>query len=272
MRNRLPDFMVIGAQKSGTSWLAQWLASSPDVFMPSEGELMFFDSKKNYSELGLKQYQQYFAGASGSQRIGERTANYIWVSGAYPEWGAPDSFRQGTPERVHQALGDDMQFVAVLRNPIDRAISGFLHHRRRKRIGPNARMRDEWAKRGVAHMGLYCEHLDRWREVYPRENFLLMTYDGLFSGQEELNRLARFLGIRVPKSSVTNTDVVHQGIGFTRDESGVYDSDGKKLANRNDLDGLRRLFADDVARLARDWSLDIAPWRADFSLDGRTTG
>lgn len=266
MHGRLPDFMVIGAQKSGTTWLSHWLSSSPDVYMPTNGELMFFDKKENYFELGLRRYLECFSAADKNQRVGERTANYLWVSGAFPEWGAPDRFRQSMPERIHHALGDDMQFIAVLRNPIDRAMSGFLHHLRRKRVGLNATLRSEWLKWGIAHMGLYSVHLDRWLDAYPRENFFIMTYEGLFSGQGDLNRLAKFLGIRVPEETVTHRDVLHEGIGFTRCESGVYGSGGTKFADENDIGCLRWLFSDDVARLSRDWAVDVSPWRDDFPL------
>jgi len=270
--NPLPDFMLIGAQKSGTSWLAEWLSRSPDVFMPPDGELMFFDTKNNHTGSNLDQYRQYFSGAEDHQRVGERTANYLWVSESFPEWGPPDPFRQGTPERVHEALGEEMQFIAVLRNPINRAISGFLHHRRRGRIRSNARLRNEWGKRGVAHMGLYASHLNRWRDAYPKERILVVTYERLFKDDVELKRIADFLAIREPGKPVSSSDVLHKGTGFERTEAGVFDPNGFKIANRSDIERVRELYADEVSYLKEQWSLDISPWADDFAPDMTDVG
>lgn len=264
MRNPLPEFMVIGAQKSGTSWLAQWLASSPDVYMPPEGELMYFDNAKRHDELGIDGYRSRFSEAAPGQRIGERTASYLWVSGHRNEWGAPDTFRQGVPERVSSALGNDVRLVAVLRNPIDRAISAFLHHRRRGRITSASRLADEWTKRGLVHMGFYGSHLDRWQALYPPQNFLIMLYENLFSDDQELRRVSEFLSIEPPAAGPASSEFIHRGIGFMRDEHGAFEADGRKIADPSDIELLRQHYQPEVARLGDTWNVDVQAWQQDF--------
>src|SRR5688572_26171231 len=81
---RDPNFLVIGAQKSGTTWLAEMLRQHPDVYTSPKKELHYFDLKANYA-LGIDWYRQQFAGETGQRAIGECTPNYLWVSEIKPE-------------------------------------------------------------------------------------------------------------------------------------------------------------------------------------------
>ncbi|MEC7520528.1 MAG: sulfotransferase [Myxococcota bacterium] len=108
---RAPDFLIVGAQKCGTTSLHRHLAAHPDIYMPGAKELEFFSSDERF-ERGLDWYlDTYFeAGRSAAVR-GEASTHYMM---RVPE----------VPERIHDTL-PDVKLIAILRNPIERAYSHF---------------------------------------------------------------------------------------------------------------------------------------------------
>jgi hypothetical protein len=110
---RLPDWIIIGAAKSGTTSLSAWLAGHPDVWATKYKELHYFDLDENHAR-GPSWYAEFFAEAGPSQKAGEATPAYL-------------RSRQA-PERV-AALLPDATLLAVLRHPADRAHSHYWHQR-----------------------------------------------------------------------------------------------------------------------------------------------
>lgn len=166
---RLPDFVIIGAQKSGTTWLYRMLSQHPDVFTSEPKQVHFFDTPRHY-ERGLPWYASHFTGA-GERKAGEFTANYFWTGD-----DAPAVDGRTLPERVGEVL-PDARLVVVLREPVDRAISAYYHHIRARRIRPTQSIldvKDDW---GIFSMGTYDEHLERWLAVYPRDQLLVLLYE-----------------------------------------------------------------------------------------------
>jgi len=121
----LPSFLIIGAQKSGTRYLRFNLGEHPEIFTP-ENELMFFDHAKKYRG-GVDSYREMFEGWDGQEVIGEATPGYMM-------WRLQPN---KIAERIDTSL-PDVRLIAVLRNPVDRAYSAFVHHMRRGRIDQSA--------------------------------------------------------------------------------------------------------------------------------------
>jgi hypothetical protein len=269
---RLPNFLVIGAQKSGTTWLHRHLQKRPDVFVPMERkELMFFDDRARYERLGIEGYARFFEGARSEPAVGEVTPGYMWVSGEKTEVGAASEFRTRVPLRVRDALGPEVRLVALLRNPIERAISGFLHHRAKKRIPADARLVDHLEFGGIGHLGFYGAHLDRWGEFFPRSNFLLVTYGAFFEHERPLRRILRFIGAKTRGVRPKLGEKIYRGVGFRRDSTGAYDRSGRMLASAAELDGLRRIYEPDVERLRQRWDVDTSHWIEDFPMSSGVT-
>jgi Sulfotransferase domain len=177
----LPNFLVIGAQRAGTSLLHTILAAHPEVCVPSERkEIQFFD---RYFERGPSWYQDYFPPAGDAARyraIGEATAGYL----AHPD----------VPARVH-ALIPDCRLVAVLRNPVERAFSWYQYARRSRNEGRDLETFLE-ADPAVLDGGLYGRHLQRWFDHFPRASVKVMIYEELVQEPaRELGGLAGFLGL-----------------------------------------------------------------------------
>lgn len=108
----LPDFVIVGAMRSGTSSLARWLRDHPQVFMPARKELHFFDS----DETDLARYTEQFTPQPDQVVSGEATPSYMFL----PE----------ARERMAAAL-PSATFLVLLRDPVERAYSHYWHERER---------------------------------------------------------------------------------------------------------------------------------------------
>src|SRR5215210_7255111 len=104
---RLPDFLVIGAMKAGTTTLYNHLRGHPDIFMTSYKEPEFFVAEKTWGR-GTAWYQRLFADAPDAARLGEASTSYSKCT----------EFT-GVPERIHSLI-PDVQLLYVLRHPIAR--------------------------------------------------------------------------------------------------------------------------------------------------------
>jgi hypothetical protein len=112
----LPTFLVIGAMKAGTTSLRDQLARHPDVFMSDPKELHFFAAGQNW-ERGRDWYEAHFAGAASVSARGE----------ASPSYSQADIF-PGVAERIVGTI-PDVRLVYLVRHPIERIRSMYLHQR-----------------------------------------------------------------------------------------------------------------------------------------------
>ena len=109
--SRLPNFLIVGAAKSGTTSLASHLSKHPEVFVPPLKELYFFEREELWAK-GPDWYAQQFAGAGDAVAVGEATPSYMF----YP-WAI---------ERI-EGLLPGVRTIVCLRDPVDRAYSHYLH-------------------------------------------------------------------------------------------------------------------------------------------------
>ncbi|WP_251961525.1 sulfotransferase domain-containing protein [Salinibacter ruber] len=193
----LPDFLIIGVQKSGTSWLARMLRQHPDVFMPGE-EVHFFDKVHNYKK-GERWYRKQFAGANNSQVVGEKTPDYIWANGDGVEGHDPN---------VHKNIQDllpDAKLIVLLRNPVDRAVSATKHIIRSGRISPRHSLDDLLVGpkhdlirgHGVLEYGYYHQHLSAYLNLFSASRLLVLFFEEsvVEAPQRGLAKVLRFLDL-----------------------------------------------------------------------------
>lgn len=114
-----PNFLVIGAAKSGTSALVDQMRRHPDIFVPPMKEVHHFDrlgiSEDKDKEL-WKRYRLIFSGGLGVKRRGEATVAYTM-----------SPLINDMPKRIADGLGDKVKFIYMVRDPVDRIISQFRH-------------------------------------------------------------------------------------------------------------------------------------------------
>src|SRR5579862_3735318 len=104
----LPNFLVIGSMKSGTSSLYEYLRLHPQVFMAEPQELDFFSDRRWHR--GLRWYEKRFAGGAGAVALGENSPDYT----LYPR-------HSEAPRRAHEAV-PDARLVYLIRHPVRRMV------------------------------------------------------------------------------------------------------------------------------------------------------
>lgn len=177
-----PNFFILGAPKCGTTSLHSYLSQHHEIFMTAEKEPHFFDNDRNY-KLGFEHYlATHFAGAEHYKVRGESTSNYVW------------RHAKAIPRLKRHLDTEVLKFAIILRDPVKRAWSHFLHARRlgweQEDFGTalaleEMRMQQDpgnW--NGYFRAGLYARHITAWFEHFPHDSFLIVL-------TEDLNRSPR---------------------------------------------------------------------------------
>ncbi|HEX4954128.1 MAG TPA: sulfotransferase [Thermoanaerobaculia bacterium] len=191
----LPNLIVGGAQKSGTTTLHRLLESHPGVFFPARPqEIHFFDLDDRYAR-GLDWYAGHFTAWAGQPVIAQTSPLYLYEPAA--------------AGRIAAAL-PAVRLIFVLRHPIERAASHYWHEVRygweplsfeealereplRLQGGQEARRHYSYLDRGR-----YAAQLRRYFDLFPAEQILVLTYDQLVADLPALGRrCAEFLGLAV---------------------------------------------------------------------------
>ncbi|MGH2784711.1 MAG: sulfotransferase family protein [Actinomycetota bacterium] len=189
-QGRLPNFFIIGAPKSGSTALADYLRAHPQVFIPPEKELYFFTIQSNWDR-GLDWYRWLFADAGDAPAVGDATPTYIYSDAAL--------------ERIAGTIPDAKLF-AILRNPVDRAYSSYWWERAlRERRGFEEAVRAEMEHGPSVHdprrhpyltAGRYLSRLQRVCDFFPRESLHVVILEELRSDvARTFAEACRFLGI-----------------------------------------------------------------------------
>lgn len=200
-RRELPDAVILGAMKSGTSSLHNYLVQHPGVIEPLRKEVHYFDV--NF-ERGESWYRAHFG------RAGEPGCN-LDSSPYY-------LFHPAVPQRLH-ALLPQARLIVLLRDPVRRAYSHYWHERDKGReaLSFEDAIAAEAARLGNSHerladgtlahsrehqhfsylaRGRYAEQLDRWFALFPRSQVLVLRFEDLAREPlEVLNGTLDFLGL-----------------------------------------------------------------------------
>ncbi|MEL7979616.1 sulfotransferase domain-containing protein [Vreelandella titanicae] len=191
MITKLPNVLGIGVQKGGTTWLHWQLKKHNQIFVPEAKEQHFFDNRSLAPD-DVEKYKTAFREAH-EDYIAEVTPGYFWSSCYKDSEYDINPHRYDTPKRVKALLGQDVKLILLLRNPTDRAISAYLHHMKKGRLGPGDSILDVGKRFGIIHMGFYAEHLLKWFDSFPKENFFVGKYEDLGPGL--LEGISSFLGV-----------------------------------------------------------------------------
>jgi hypothetical protein len=179
----LPRFLVIGAQKAGTTWLCCCLRTHPEVFLPTSKELHYFNANFHRN---FRHYLAHFQGADRPVR-GEMTPCYSAMTGA----------RIASARRL---LGP-AKIIFLLRDPVARAKSYALmelcidQSRRPEEIAVDEFIRHFTSKNSVRRTR-YLDTYRRWSKAFGEENVWLDSYERIKQCPEQLLRdVCRFIGV-----------------------------------------------------------------------------
>jgi hypothetical protein len=187
----LPNFLIIGAQKSASSLLHRCLQEHPDVFMPSQ-EVPFFQDP-DFRQKSRRDLEDLFERARPGQSLGIKRPDYL----AKPEC-AP---------RIAELI-PDARLIAVLREPIARAVSAYFHQMRFGFIPPQP-LNEGFRKllsgnyatayprsAEIIDFGFYHRHLRRFLDLFSDEQLLLFLHEDVQStAASAIERTFAFVGV-----------------------------------------------------------------------------
>lgn len=178
----LPDFVIIGAMKCGTSTLHAQLAAQPQFFMSEPKEPNFFSNDEIYAK-GEAWYRSLFAAAPPGTIKGESSTHYTKLP-TYPK----------TAERL-AALIPHAKFIYLTRDPLERLVSHYIHEWTQGVITCGIEEAIEKHPELIAY-SRYGYQLAPWIERFGRERILTVEFERLTAEpQATLERIAAFLGV-----------------------------------------------------------------------------
>jgi hypothetical protein len=182
--SKLPVFLIIGAQRAGTTSLYADLNTHPDIFLPENKEPanLCYDDVLNSS--GRHRYRQLFRPAQPSQICGEATTLYTML---------PD--HPGVPRRAKLVLGEELKLVYIVRHPIARARS---HHHLELGTRTTSLSLDEAVQQEPRFLdyGRYSMQLEAWLEQFPPSQMFILRFEEYVRDRRGwLQRLCRFLNV-----------------------------------------------------------------------------
>ena len=206
-----PDWLLIGGQRCGTTSLHQYLVRHPGVGTAFRKEVSFFDA--NWPR-GDRWYRAHFPTTLSRSWVQRKHGYPLMVGEATPQY----VFHPAVPERV-RALVPDVRLIVVLRDPVERAWSGYqlqraigveplefeqaLDQEPQRLAGEEARLLADPGYTSHAHRhfsyqarGMYADQLERWLALFPRDQLLVMDSAALFADPAAATaRTFAFLGL-----------------------------------------------------------------------------
>ena len=195
----LPNFICIGAAKSGTTTMYDILRQHPEIYIPSFKEPHFFDIPENYKN-GVDWYEKNYFKNADKKVIAEFTPSYF--------------FEKEAPKRIFNDLGPKVKFIVLLRHPVDRAYSHYLHSKRDEheeldfveslnnetdRLLNHIQKKDylSYLRNSYISQGLYGDMMERYLKYFKLDNFMFIHFekDFLLNRDKTIQRVLGFLDI-----------------------------------------------------------------------------
>lgn len=200
-----PDFLCIGAPKAATTWLHKRLEQHPDICLPKDKELHFFDTPYDgmpagglgyykphdlSSRIEWRWYSYQFKRAHGRVK-GDITPTYARAS-------------EANIEKIAETI-PEIKIIYILRNPVERAWSGasyFMHRWHGKDMTHSEDLVDWILSPERIDHGFYTEKIEKWERQLNPNNILYVFYDDISNDSAAvLNRICEFIGLDSDKIS-----------------------------------------------------------------------
>ena len=227
----LPNFLIIGAAKAGTTALHTYLQQHPQIYLTPDKETNFFafeginidfkgigdEALKKFSITDLATYQKQFISVTNESAIGEACPLYLYHSAA--------------AKKIHHYI-PDCRLIIILRNPIDRAYANYLHLIRDEReplhnfdqalVAESQRIENNWEWFWhYTQVGYYTKQIQRYYNLFDRNQIAIYLYeDFVASPIDLLQNIFRFLkvddefvpdlSLRPNKSGMPKNKLLHQ--------------------------------------------------------------
>lgn len=230
----LPDCIIIGAMKSGTSSLYNYMSQHPQIFSSLKKEIHFFDGGINPRIDSFMKGEMWYRAHFPLSRNMSDDAMTLEASPLY-------IFHPLAPKRIFN-LVPKVKIIAVLRNPTERAISHYFHSKRddqeplsiyealqeeEERLKPIIKAEDYKNKDFIYHSyksrGIYHKQIEEYLKYFPRQQILVLSSEDLFGQPESvLERVFEFLNID-KKFKIKNLKPSNVAINRTKVNTSVYE-------------------------------------------------
>ncbi len=274
----LPDFIGIGAPRSGTTWIYEMLKNHPRICMSKEKEINFFNT---YYDKGVEWYEKFFDKCPAGSLVGEFSPSYL-ANGL-------------APGRIKELL-PDVKLIISLRNPVEQVYSRYLYIVNRNMYN-NTFEEALNEKPHILEGAYYYKHISRYLEYFDRRRILVLVYEDLTKDAKSfLETIYEFLEIdasfmpstvnrRVHSTVNPKVRFVEMGMVITRSairKAGLYslaeglkktglidkirqynmahNDDSRKIAPAT-RSRLNQLFAEDKKKLSMLLDRELASWR-----------
>jgi Sulfotransferase domain len=173
---RFPNVLYIGTDRSGSTWLADYLRWHPDAFVPSVKELFFFD---RYYDRGLEWYGSHFRDAT-QPICAEVCHDYLYSALA--------------AKRIHD-FDPNIRLIVFLREPVSRTISAYRYKRKFGLTGDSLDAALQDAPELIEH-SMYSTHIDEYLKRFRREQMYVGVFDDLVEDPVAFARsISTWLGV-----------------------------------------------------------------------------
>lgn len=195
-----PDFIGIGAQKSGTTTLYKILEQEEKIYLSNPKEIHYFSLHYNNGE---NWYEKHFKNRTDNQIAGEITPYYL--------------YHQESAKRIYN-YNPEIKLIVLLRNPIERTISHYHHAVKRgyEELGLIDALKAEkqrlnkggsysHQKHSYLSRSLYIEQLERYEKLFDKSNILIIKSEDLFNSKNNsINKIFEFLEINNKERIIEN--------------------------------------------------------------------
>ena len=198
----LPNLVVIGVVRSGTTSLYHYLSQHPSIIKSAYDELGYFDS--NY-DLGLNWYKSLFPTIFEKKKVEEKNGKFITYD-VTPFY----IYNEKVPKRIQKIIPDS-KLILILRNPVDRAYSNYFITKQNKKFEDiiieekeilktiDRKNKEEYYKfvhTSLLSRGFYAEQLEKWFKIFPRNQILIIkSEDFAIQTNKIMNEIFNFLGL-----------------------------------------------------------------------------
>lgn len=201
---RLPDFVIIGAMKSGTTSLFRWLGAQPEINVPSSKEPDFF-SQDNRWERGIDWYRGLFAGLPPGSMSGEASTSY--TDPVYAEKAA---------ERMNNVV-PGAALLFIVRHPVDRIRSHYRHQVQRGREKGSLQEALDAPGNGYLARSKYWTCLAPYAQRFSKSRLLVVRFEDLIGENPSgWNAAIRHLGMAPRPAPNSTENVSAQKQGYTK--------------------------------------------------------
>lgn len=159
------DFIYIGPDKSGSTWVYEIFKQHPQIFVPDAKDIYFFD---RYYDRGLKWYYSFFKESKNFKVKGEISHDYL--------------FSKMAAKRIKETFGSKIKLLTILRNPIEKTWSLYLFAIRNGIISKNTSFFKAIEEHpAIINRSLYGKHLETYFKLFHKEQIKIFLFEDLKS-------------------------------------------------------------------------------------------